>query len=329
LTDAGARVALVTGANRGLGLETSRQLLAKGLRVVLTGRDEEALRRAAARLAPREDRVMTVPMDVTDAGSITRAQQAIEKRFGRVDVLVNNAAVLLSEHDDILTTPAENYRRTFDSNVFAVIEVCRVFAPEMARARYGRIVNVSSGAGQFATMSAYAPAYSMSKAALNALTRILAHTYPDSGVLINAVDPGWVRTDMGGPSAPRSPQEGADTIAWLATLPDHGPSGGFFRDRLTIECRRTIPHGRPRIWKETEHAKTQIGKQRSRGVGDRPWLYGTEHGIWSGYRQVRRHQADSGRFTIGASPSSTPPRRTASSTRNWSARRWRRLAIRW
>lgn len=105
----------------------------------------------------------------------------------------------------------------------------------MARARDGRIVNVSSGAGQLASMSAYAPAYSISKAALNAFTRILADTYRDAGVLVNAVDPGWVRTDMGGPSAPRSLKEGADTIVWLATLPDGGPTGGFFRDRRAIE----------------------------------------------------------------------------------------------
>jgi NAD(P)-dependent dehydrogenase (short-subunit alcohol dehydrogenase family) len=228
-------LALVTGANRGLGLETSRQLLAKGLNVVLTGRDEEALGRAAATLGERDDRVMTVRMDVTDVDSIEEARQAVERRFGSVDVLVNNAGVLLFENDDVLSIPSEGYRRTFDTNVFGVLEVCRVFAPAMARARYGRIVNVSSGAGQLATMSTYAPAYSMSKAAVNAFTRILAHTYRESGVLVNAVDPGWVRTDMGGPSAPRSPREGADTIAWLATLPDDGPSGGFFHDRRAIE----------------------------------------------------------------------------------------------
>ena len=235
MNNAEARVALVTGANRGLGFGTSRQLLAKGLTVVLAGRDDAALERARRTLAPFEQRAMTVRMDVTDVESIVAAQRSVAQRVGPVDVLVNNAAVLLFENNDVLSIPQDAYRETFETNVFGVIEVCRVFAPHMAQARYGRIVNVSSGAGQLATMSAYAPAYSMSKAALNAFTRILAHTYRDSGVLVNAVDPGWVRTDMGGPSAPRSPEEGADTIVWLATLPDGGPTGGFFRDRRAIE----------------------------------------------------------------------------------------------
>jgi NAD(P)-dependent dehydrogenase (short-subunit alcohol dehydrogenase family) len=235
MTNDTTRVALVTGANRGLGLETSRQLLAKGLHVVLAGRDEGALARALRGLRQNKERAMTVSMDVTDVASIKRAQQAIAQRFGSVDILVNNAAVLLYEDEAALSIPSEAYRHTFDTNVFGVIDVCRVFAPEMARSRYGRIVNVSSGAGQLATMSTYAPAYSMSKAALNAFTRILAHTYQGSGVLVNAVDPGWVRTDMGGPSAPRSPKEGADTIVWLATLPEDGPTGGFFHDRRAIE----------------------------------------------------------------------------------------------
>jgi NAD(P)-dependent dehydrogenase (short-subunit alcohol dehydrogenase family) len=229
------RVALVTGANRGLGFETSRQLLAKGLTVVLAGRDQAALERARRTLDQSERRAMTVRMDVTDVESIIAAHRSVTERVGAVDVLVNNAAVLLSENDDVLAIAADAYRETFETNVLGVIEVCRLFAPGMARARYGRIVNVSSGAGQLATMSTYAPAYSMSKAALNAFTRILGHTYRASGVLVNAVDPGWVRTDMGGPSAPRSPGEGADTIVWLATLPDDGPTGGFFRDRRAIE----------------------------------------------------------------------------------------------
>ena len=113
----------------------------------------------------------------------------------------------------------------------AALATCRVFVPAMAARGYGRIVNVSSGAGQLSTMGTYAPAYSMSKAALNAFTRILAATYRDRGVLVNAADPGWVRTDMGGAAATRSVEEGADTIVWLATLPDRGPTGGFFHDR--------------------------------------------------------------------------------------------------
>ena len=235
-TTAAARVALVTGANRGLGLETSRQLLAKGLTVVLAGRDDAALERARQALAERgQQRALTVRMDVTDVESIAAAQKTITERVGAVDVLVNNAAVLLFENDGVLSIPADAYRQTFETNVFGVIEVCRTFVPAMARARYGRVVNVSSGAGQLTTMSAYAPAYSMSKTALNAFTRILAQTYRDSGVLVNAVDPGWVRTDMGGPSAPRSPEKGADTIVWLATLPDGGPTGRFFRDRRAVE----------------------------------------------------------------------------------------------
>lgn len=235
MTSTDTRVALVTGANRGLGLETSRQLLAQGLRIVLTGRDEDALDRAAATLDPSADHVMPVRMDVVDVDSIKAAQAAAERRFGRVDVVVNNAGVLIAEDVEVLSIPSEAYRRTFETNVFGVVEVCRVFVPAMARAGYGRIVNVSSGAGQLATMSTYAPAYSMSKTALNAFTRILAHTYRSKGVLINAADPGWVRTDMGGPAAPRSAHEGAETIAWLATLPDDGPSGGFFHDRRAIE----------------------------------------------------------------------------------------------
>jgi NAD(P)-dependent dehydrogenase (short-subunit alcohol dehydrogenase family) len=231
-----ARVALVTGANRGLGFETARQLLAKGLAVVLAGRDAAGLERAR-RALPEQDRhrALTVRMDVTNVESIIAAQGVVTKEAGSVDVLVNNAAVLLGENDDVLSIPGEDYRRTFDTNLFGVIEACRAFVPAMARAGYGRIVNVSSGAGQLATMSGYAPAYSISKAALNAFTRILADSYQAGGVLVNAVDPGWVRTDMGGPSAPRSLQEGADTIVWLATLPAGGPTGGFFRDRRAIE----------------------------------------------------------------------------------------------
>lgn len=229
------RVAVVTGANRGLGLETARQLLAHGLRVALTGRDLHAVVRALDALKAAPGSAIAVPMDVTDTSSIKRAHRTIVKSLGSVDVIVNNGAILLFESSDVLETPLEGFRETFETNCFGVIEVCREFVPPMAERGYGRVVNVSSGAGQLSKMSTYAPAYSMSKAALNAFTRILAQTYRDAGVLANVVDPGWVRTDMGGWSAPRTVQQGADTTVWLATLPDSGPTGGFFRDRHPIE----------------------------------------------------------------------------------------------
>jgi NAD(P)-dependent dehydrogenase (short-subunit alcohol dehydrogenase family) len=228
-------VALVTGANRGLGWETCRQLLRRGLRVVMTARDPQALERARAQLAAGSETLLAVRMDVTDPGSIELAQRAAVDRFGAVDVVINNAAVLLFEDEEVLSIPSDGYRQTMETNVLGAIEVCRVFAPPMARRRYGRIVNVSSGAGQLAGMSTYAPAYSISKAALNAFTRILAATYRGKGVLANAVDPGWVRTDMGGPSAPRTVEQGVKTTLWLATLPDNGPTGGFFRDQRAID----------------------------------------------------------------------------------------------
>jgi NAD(P)-dependent dehydrogenase (short-subunit alcohol dehydrogenase family) len=230
-----ARVAVVTGANRGLGLETSRQLLARGLRVVMAGRDEDATERARRSLGEASERAIAVPMDVTDATTIEAAHRLIVDRLGGADVLVNNAAVLLFDSAEALSIPPDAYRQTFETNVFGIVETCRIFVPPMAKRGYGRIVNVSSGAGQLAKMATYAPAYSMSKTALNAFTRILAATYRGRGVLVNAVDPGWVRTDMGGPSAPRSVEQGVDTTVWLATLPDDGPTGGFFRDKRAID----------------------------------------------------------------------------------------------
>jgi NAD(P)-dependent dehydrogenase (short-subunit alcohol dehydrogenase family) len=230
----GDRVAVVTGANRGLGLETCRQLLACGLRVAMAGRDEDATERARRSLGADSGRAMTVPMDVTDVATIAAAHRRIVDQMGTPEVLVNNAAVLLFDVADPLSIPSNAYRDTFETNVFGVIEVCRVFVPPMVKRKYGRIVNVSSGAGQLSTMTTYAPAYSMSKAALNAFTRLLAATHRGQGVLANAVDPGWVRTDMGGPSAPRSVEQGVETTVWLATLPDDGPTGGFFRDKRSI-----------------------------------------------------------------------------------------------
>ena len=227
------RTALVTGSNRGIGLEVCRQLAAKGLRVIVTARTLEKAE-AAVRLLGEED-VLAAELDITNERSVANAKEDVTARAGTVDVLVNNAGINSYEDSDVLEIPLATYRSIFETNLFGAISVCRAFVPEMTRRRYGRVVNVSSRAGQISTMSTYAPAYSMSKVALNAFTRQLAAATHGSGVLVNSACPGWVRTAMGGRSAPRSVEQGADTIVWLATLPDGGPSGGFFGERTRVE----------------------------------------------------------------------------------------------
>ena len=225
------KIALVTGANRGIGYEVCRALASQRLRVLLTARRREAADEAAATLRADGLDVTGAALDVTDARSI----RACAREVGRVDVLVNNAAILIGEDADLLDTSIDDVRRTFETNVFGVLAVCQAFVPAMVDRGYGRVVNVSSGAGQLSSMATYAPAYSISKAALNALTVQLAAAVKGYGVLVNAVNPGWVRTRMGGRSAPRSVEQGADTIVWAATLPDTGPTGRFFSDRRPVE----------------------------------------------------------------------------------------------
>ncbi len=228
-------VAVITGANRGLGLATCSALAERGYQVVLTSRDPEKGEAAVDELAVQGLRVAYHQLDAADPESIRQLGQSIEAQFGRVDVLVNNAALYLDEGVSVLDVPLDSIRSTFETNVFGPWLLCQAFVPGMVRQHYGRIVNVSSGAGQLSDMSDYAPSYSASKTALNALTRLVADAVQGSNVLVNAVDPGWVKTDMGGPNAPRSIQQGIDTILWLATLPDSGPTGGFFHDRKPIE----------------------------------------------------------------------------------------------
>jgi NAD(P)-dependent dehydrogenase (short-subunit alcohol dehydrogenase family) len=232
------RVALVSGANRGIGLEVVRQLGKLGMIAVLGSRDPDKGATAAGRLASAGVEAPVVALDVTDAGSIASAVADVVERFGRIDVLVNNAGIALdgsrSPVSSVLEVSPQIVARTLDANTLGPLRLIQAVVPAMRARGYGRIVNVSSGLGQISGMGGSWPGYRMSKAALNALTRIVAAEVGSANIKVNAVSPGWVRTDMGGQEAPRSVAQGADTIVWLATLPDDGPSGLFFEDRKPI-----------------------------------------------------------------------------------------------
>ena len=175
-------------------------------------------------------------LDVTSGRSIKALAAFVKTRYGRADILVNNAGVMLDARGTrFLDSRLETYRATFDTNVWGPLLLTQALLPLMKKRGYGRIVNLSSGLGQLSTMGNDTPAYRMSKTALNALTCIVAAETKRSNVLVNAACPGWVRTDMGGARAPRSVAQGADTPVWLATLPDGGPTGGYFLDRKPID----------------------------------------------------------------------------------------------
>jgi NAD(P)-dependent dehydrogenase (short-subunit alcohol dehydrogenase family) len=229
-SDTSARVALVTGANRGIGLEVCRQLAERDFVVLLTARDAVKATSAAKKLG-QAGRVEPLALDVANAASIKKAAVEVASRYGYLDVLVNNAGINYDtwetvEKADINGTVME----TITTNLLGSWRVCQAFLPLLRKSRAGRIVNVSSESGSLANMGAGPPAYQVTKAALNALTRTLAGELRGSRILVNAVCPGWVATDMGGAGAPRSVGEGAAGIVWAATLPDEGPTGEFFRD---------------------------------------------------------------------------------------------------
>ncbi len=229
MADQPAQIALVTGANRGIGFEVCRQLARQGFVVLLTARDAAKARMAARKLG-KVGTVKSLLLDVADARSIEKAVAEVSNRYGHLDILINNAGINYDtwetvENADINGTVME----TITTNLLGPWRVCQAFLPLLGKSHAGRIVNVSSESGSLAHMGAGPPAYQVTKAALNALTRTFAGELGETRILVNAVCPGWVATDMGGAGG-RAVADGAAGIVWAATLPDNGPTGGFFRD---------------------------------------------------------------------------------------------------
>ncbi|MFL6556568.1 MAG: SDR family oxidoreductase [Bacillus sp. (in: firmicutes)] len=229
------QVALVTGGNRGIGYELVKQLALKGFKVILASRDPDLGHEAAQKLKELDLDVSCVVMDVTNQESIHQAAVIINEKYGRLDVLINNAGVYLDENEKLLAMDPFILEKTMATNFFGVYHVIRSFIPLMEKQGYGRIINVSSEYGAMSEMSyPGVGAYKLSKFALNGLTRLVAAEI-NGDIKINAVDPGWVSTDMGGPSAPRTLKQAAESILWLSTVGPEGPNGGFFIDGKRIE----------------------------------------------------------------------------------------------
>ena len=222
------RVVVVTGANRGLGREVARQCAARGNTVVLGSRDLDAGRRAA-----REIGAVPMALDVTDPAGLAAAAQEVERAVGRVDVLVNNAAVHYDTDQNAVDVDLAVVREAIETNVLGAWQATLAFLPLLRSSAHPRVVMVSSEGGSLASMGGGTPAYSVSKAALNALTRVLAGDLRRAGVLVNAVCPGWTATDMGGPGG-RPVAEGARSVLWAVDLLDGGPTGTFTRDGLAL-----------------------------------------------------------------------------------------------
>lgn len=222
------KTALITGAFRGLGLETARQLAARGFKVLITARDLEKASAAAAGLPDAS----ALQLDINDEASVARAAAAVPE----LDVLINNAAILEPGDEDILRIPLEILERTLINNSVGALRVAQAFLPHLSRSKAGRIVNVSSGGGQLGDgeTSTWAPAYCISKTALNGVTCQLAAALKGQSIAVNSVCPGWCRTEMGGAGATRSAEEGAAGIVWLAAEAPQEKTGLFWRDREVI-----------------------------------------------------------------------------------------------
>ncbi len=228
------KTALVTGANKGIGLEAVIELAEAGFQVFLTARSKERGTKSAGKMTDRGLDVTFLPLDVADPRSIETCARKLESRIDHLDVLVNNAGIYIDSDASILDLDEETLTNTLRTNTIGPLQVAQKLWPLLAKSESGRIINVSSGLGQLGDMEGDTPAYSISKTALNAVTRQLAYVLGSHAIAVNAVCPGWVRTDMGTSAAPRSVEEGADTIVWLATDAPPNLTGHLLRDREPI-----------------------------------------------------------------------------------------------
>jgi NAD(P)-dependent dehydrogenase (short-subunit alcohol dehydrogenase family) len=226
------KIALVTGANRGIGFEIVGQLSRHHFHVVLAARSRDAGERALSTL---NGNVSLQTLDVSDEASIQQAAREFGKKHDHLDVLINNAGIYPDESANILTIKREQLAATFQTNTFGALQVVQAFLPYLRKARMARVINVSSGYGELDGLSADVPSYCLSKLALNGVTIVLDQKLRSEGIVVNSMCPGWVRTDMGGPNASRSVEQGADTAVWLATDAPPEFSGKFFRDRKEID----------------------------------------------------------------------------------------------
>src|SRR5437870_12129822 len=228
------KTALVTGANKGIGREVARQLAGKGFHVFIGARNREAGRKAAAEVAKKGGRVTFLEIDIADNGSVTAAAHEFAKIADQLDVLVNNAGIIVDGDDAILKIGDDPFRKTLETNTLGALRVARAFVPLLRKSKWPRVINVSSGGGQLTGgADGWTPAYCISKTALNGVTVQLAAALPKFAV--NSVCPGWVRTEMGGENASRSVEEGADMIVWLASEAPQELTGKVLGDGTEIQ----------------------------------------------------------------------------------------------
>ncbi|MBD2756880.1 SDR family oxidoreductase [Spirosoma validum] len=230
------RIALITGANKGIGKEIARQLAQRGFAVFIGARDITKGREASDELCQQGYESTFIQLDVNDPVSIRTACGTFSQKAEHLDVLINNAGILEDHGEDILKLNTEMLERTLKSNVIGPILVAQNFLSFLQKSpQGGRIINISSGAGALKNMNTYAPAYSISKTALNAVTKQFAGALNGQNIAVNCVDPGWVRTDMGGPQASRPVEKGAETIVWLATEASQTETGKFWHDKKEVD----------------------------------------------------------------------------------------------